>query len=244
LATALQATITPLVPKGTKSPLQLSSQQALQAWSGMPATVRNSLINDLQNVTSTINTLHQNLQQSPQMTQLLQVNSAGQVVAAVGQMTYQGTRFVNYFQELHVGNPDAATNPTNPQMAVFNANTDGSISIGNTGWLDVHDEFSGNAAWIGTQNDALVITNAVNNGSGLIRLTVTGHTLATGNICGTKNLNRRPPELRLVRPLHPHRRSAERPHHLPAHHRPRSPDLERDLGQRNDSNHDEHRPWI
>src|SRR5207245_2098020 len=67
------------------------------------------------------------------------------------------------------------------QNALFNANTDGSVTIGQNGWLDVLDPFGGQAAWLGTQNDTLAVTGAADNGSGGIRLTVPGHTLISGN---------------------------------------------------------------
>lgn len=155
----------------------------------MPTTVKAALINDLQNVQKTVNTLHQNLQQSPPVSQIQLSNSAGQLVASLGQFQFQGVNWTNWLSELHCGSPLNCNTPSDPNNAIFNANTDGSVSIGNSGWIDVHDPFSGNAAWIGTQFDSLVIENAVNNGSGLIRLTVKNHTLATGNICAVRNMN-------------------------------------------------------
>ncbi len=103
----------------------------------------------------------------------------------MGNFTFQGVIFTNYFVELHAGDY-LLTN--DPKLAVFNVNTDGSVSIGDNGWIDVHDPFGGNAAWIGTQYDTLQITGAADNGAGLIRLTIPGHPLATGNTVHVLNM--------------------------------------------------------
>ncbi|MDE2098943.1 MAG: hypothetical protein KGL39_16945 [Patescibacteria group bacterium] len=184
----IQATISSPIAKGTASPLQLSSPKTIQGTQGqkyLGQQISQQLSTDLQNIASQVNSLNLKLQTPPSMSQLLLTNSAGQVVAAIGNMTYQGVPYTNYLSEIHVGNP---LNTHNPAQALFNANLDGSVTIGQNGWLDVHDAFSGNAAWIGTQNDTLPITGAYNNGSGLIRLTVNNHTLAAGNQPTVRNM--------------------------------------------------------
>lgn len=178
--------MTPLIQPGTKSPLKITSQQQLQNANGLPPGLTQSLALDLQNIAQTVNALHTTAQQQPTVNQLFVTNQSGQVIAAIGNVSYEGVLYVNWLSELHAGAP---LNPMAPTDAIFNCNTDGSCSIGNNGWFDVHDSFDGNAAWIGTQTDTLTITNAVNNGSGAIRLTVPNHTLATGNTCTVRSMN-------------------------------------------------------
>lgn len=140
----------------------------------------------MQSIQTVVNSLHTSAQTQPTVNQLLIINPAGAVVAAIGNLTYNGVLYVNWLSELHAGAP---LDPKNPNDAIFNCNLDGSCSIGDNGWFDVHDEFNGNAAWIGTQNDTVTITNAVNNGSGAVRLIVPGHTLATGNSATVRAMN-------------------------------------------------------
>jgi hypothetical protein len=185
----LKAPVSSVLPAGQKTQVTLTSVQALRQSRALGPGIGNSLATDLSNLVQTVNNISQAAQQQQTLTSLFVLNPTGQVVAAVGSVAYEGVLYVNYFSEIHVGNQQNSVNPQNPQMAVFNANLDGSISVGNQGWFDVHDEFDGNAAWIGTQNDTLVITNAYNNGSGAIRLLVPNHTLATGNSATVKFLN-------------------------------------------------------
>jgi hypothetical protein len=103
----------------------------------------------------------------------------GRVLAVLGEYEYQGIVYSGgYFSELHAGDPYGTGDPS---LAILNVTTDGKVQVGQNGWIDVLDPFSESAAWIGTQADRLAVTGAVNNGSGLIRLTVTAHTLATGD---------------------------------------------------------------
>lgn len=189
MAVNLQSTVAPIIPAGTKSPLRLNSARALSNSSVLGTALGQSLATDLNSIQTTVNALHTAAQQPQPVNEILLTNTAGQVVAAFGDTVFKGVRYTNYMNEIHVGNPQNSVNPTDPTQAVFNANLDGSVTIGGTGWLDVHDSFDGNAAWIGTQNETLVITNAVNNGSGAIRLTVAAHTLITGNSATVRNMN-------------------------------------------------------
>jgi hypothetical protein len=90
----------------------------------------------------------------------------------------------NYFSEIHVGDP---LNTGNPAQALFNA-ANGRVTIGQNGIVEILDPFGSDAAWIGAQADTLPVTGAANNGSGLIRLTVTAHTLTTGDIVPVMNV--------------------------------------------------------
>ena len=182
----LNAQVTSIIPAGTPAPLNLAAPSQVRASSSFPSGLKNAIATDLDNIARTVNSLHSAAQVQPKVSQILLTNAQGQVIAAFGNMTYQGVRYVNFLSELHVGDFTLSGDPT---LAVFNANVDGLISIGNNGWIDVHDPFSGNAAWIGTQNDTVVITGAADNGSGLIRLTATLHGLPTGTQATVRNMN-------------------------------------------------------
>lgn len=182
----IQATVTPLIQPGTLSPLQLSSPPTLLAQSQRLGTVLASqLATDLQGIGTQINALNTSAKVPPKITQLLLTNKQGQVTAAFGPVIYQGIPYTNYLSEIHVGNP---LGTRDPNQALFNANTDGSVTIGQNGWLDIHDPFGGNAAWIGTRIDTWPVTNAYNNGSGLIRLTVMGQNFVTNNSAQVRNI--------------------------------------------------------
>ena len=185
-AVNIKAPVSTIIPAGTKSPLRLVAPQQLRNSTALPTALGTSLAQDLNNIQQTVNAIHTAAQQSPQVQQILITNTSGTVIAAIGNLTYEGVLWVNYLSELHVANPQ---NPADPTGAIFNANVDGSVTIGGNGWVAVHDEFDADAAWIGTQNETLTITNAVNNGAGLIRLIVPGHTLATGNSATVRNMN-------------------------------------------------------
>lgn len=169
-----------LITKGTSAPSRVSSPSLLRNANKPGGKVPfNDLAKDLDNLSSNINDIQQTLaSNAPTVTQLLITDKQGQIVAAIGNMTYEGVYYVNYLSEIHVGNP-LKTN--NPAEALFNSNTDGSVTIGQNGFIDVLDPFEGIAAFIGTQNDTNAITGADDNGSGEIRLTVPGTTLITGN---------------------------------------------------------------
>ena len=176
-----------LITKGTSAPSRVSSptliRNAAQPGGKLPY---NALAKDLDSLSKNINTIQQTLAtNAPTVTELLITDNQGQIVAAIGNMTYEGVYYVNFFNEIHVGN-NLLTN--NPKQAIFNANQDGSITVGGDGWVDVLDHYQGVAAFIGTQNDTNAITGAADNGSGGIRLTVPGHTLITGNPATVRNM--------------------------------------------------------
>lgn len=180
----INATVTPLVPAGAGSQLQIASSSNLRTSVVLGSGLGSQLATDLDNITGQINTIVTLGKIAPKISQFVLTNAAGQVIAAVGPVTYQGVPYVNYFSEIHAGNPLGTRNPAE---ALFNANTDGSVTIGQHGWLDVHDPYGGSAAWLGTRNDVLAITGAANNGSGLIRLLVVGHNFVTGNTAQVRN---------------------------------------------------------
>jgi len=146
----------------------------------------NSLAGDLESINNVLNSLATALKTPPSISQLLLTNQAGEVTAAFGPVTFNGVQYNNFLSEIHVGDP---LHTGDPSKALFNANLDGSVSIGQSGWLDVHDPWDGNAAWLGTQFETTTITGAANNGAGLIRLTIPAHTLATGNVAQVRNMN-------------------------------------------------------
>jgi hypothetical protein len=187
MSTNVHATSPTLIPQGTPVPSKVTAPAQLRSSeirSLLPFS--QALANDLDALSKHVNKLHSVLAtNAPSISQLLLTDQQGQVVAAFGDFIYDGIWFTNYLNEIHVGDP-LLTN--DPQKALFNANTDGSVTIGQNGWLDVLDPFGGSAAWIGTQNDSNFITGAVNNGAGLIRLTVPGHHLVTGNSVRVQNV--------------------------------------------------------
>ena len=180
----------PLTPSGTPgqakdSPSRVSSPPQIRNWKdpknpGQPLPGAGSLARDLQSLSDKINAINTTLSTAtPNIQQILIVDQqTGQVIAGIGNITHDGIIYTNWFRELHAGD-FLLTN--NPALSVFNVNLDGSVSIGDNGWCDIHDPFGGNAAWIGTQYDTLAITGAADNGAGLIRLTVPNHNFATGN---------------------------------------------------------------
>lgn len=163
------------------APNSIRSPQGIKFFTGQLA---NSLAGDLEGFADQINAINIKLQKPQQVTSILLTNEAGQVISGVGNLVYRGVRYTNFFSELHVGNSLLNQDPT---KALFNANADGSVSIGGAGWLDIHDPYDGNAAWVGTQFDTLAITGAT-NANGTIRLTIPGHTLITGNTAQVRNM--------------------------------------------------------
>jgi hypothetical protein len=137
------------------------------------------------NLQNSDNDLHSTLRNAkPSVEQILVTDKAGRVIAALGDFEYQGVVTPNYFSEIHVGDP---LNTGNPAQALFNA-VGNRVTVGQNGIMEVLDPFGNDAAWIGAQADTLPITGAANNGAGLIRLTVTGHTLATGDTVPVQNV--------------------------------------------------------
>lgn len=134
----------------------------------------------LEYIQSNVDSINKQLRQNkPAVTDILVVDAAGRTVAAIGTFIFPGSGVpaTNYFSEIHVGDPLLTGDPN---QSLFNA-ADGRVTIGQNGWIDVLDPFGADAAWIGTQFDTSSVTGAANNGSGLIRLTIVGHTLSTGD---------------------------------------------------------------
>ena len=172
------------VPSRVSSPAAL---RALKDSNGNTPAWAVSLAKDMESVSKQVDSTHSSLANTQQTIDkiLITNNSQGQIVAAIGDFLYQGQYFANFFNEIHISDPSLQNNPAN---AVFNANTDGSVTIGKNGWLDVLDPFNGIAAYVGTQYDSLSITGAIDNGAGLIRLTVVGHNFVTGNSVQVRNM--------------------------------------------------------
>jgi hypothetical protein len=174
---------TPYPPTGGNAPALLrkakdTAQSALQ-----PAL--EGAAKAFEDVSSSLTAIHAVLRQTtPQLQNFVVTDATGKTLAALGDFTYNGVVTPNYFSEIHVGDP---LNTGNPAMALFNA-AGGRVTIGQNGIVEILDPFGNDAAWIGAQADTLPVTGAANNGSGLIRLTVTAHTLATGDVVPVQNV--------------------------------------------------------
>ncbi len=119
-------------------------------------------------------------QQAPAVQDIIVRDITGRIIAAIGEFETNGVQTSGgMFAELYAGFPYSISDPA---QAIFSVTPDGAVRVGQSGWVDVLDPFGRDAAWIGTQYDTLPVTGAADNGSGLIRLTVTGHTLATGDV--------------------------------------------------------------
>lgn len=174
----------PLVPR--KQPYPPGVGSAPDAVLRQGGHAAQELAQALHNIQAHLNQIAATLrQQSPVVDKIAVVDSQGKVLAALGDFIFAGVPATNYFSEIHAGDP---LNTGDPSQALFNANTDGSVTIGQHGWLQVLDPYEADAAWIGTQFDTLPVTGAANNGSGLIRLTVVGHTLATSDVVQVRSV--------------------------------------------------------
>jgi hypothetical protein len=167
------------VPSRVSSPAAIRSAFSNENWAM-------SLAKDMESLSRNVDSLHSALTQNQSVNSILVTNNQGQVVAAIGNVVNGGEYFTNWFSEIHVGDPLLTKDPRN---ALFNANLDGSVTIGQHGWLDVLDPYSGIAAYLGTQFDSITITDAADNGSGLIRLTLGAATdLVTGNTAQVRGM--------------------------------------------------------
>lgn len=131
----------------------------------------------LTNLDASTMAIHASQRQPQSIEQILVTDNTGKILAQIGDFEYKGVVTPNYFSEIHVGDPLGTGNPA---QALFNA-AGGRVTIGQNGIVQILDPFGADAAWIGAQADTLPVTGAADNGSGLIRLTVVGHTLATGD---------------------------------------------------------------
>jgi hypothetical protein len=176
MATNLKATGPPLTKGKPAVPSRPASITQIRNWR-MPGA--ETFARDFEGIVNAVNNLQQVTATTNQsIDQIRLTNAAGELVAAIGDFIYKGTQYTNYLSEIHVGDP---LQKHDPSHALLNANTDGSVVIGQNGWLDVLDAFGKDAGWLGAQNDTLPVTGADNNGSGLIRLKVPGHSFATNN---------------------------------------------------------------
>jgi hypothetical protein len=183
---AIRAQVASLIP--SKQPYPAGAADAPQVLRSGRRDWQESVAKALERHDASLTQLHQAAREDTTVRdKILIEDSTGKAIAAIGTFVFRGTGVsaTNYFSEIHVGDP---LNTGNPALALFNANTDGSVTIGQNGWLDVLDPYGADAAWIGTQFDTLAVTGAANNGSGLIRITVVGHPLATGDIVRVQNV--------------------------------------------------------
>jgi hypothetical protein len=114
-------------------------------------------------------------QPPPPIEDILVTDSTGALITRIGSWV-DGDRVRSGFwtRESYLGGSD-------PGSAIIFTDENGQLIIGRNGSASVLDPYGDSAAWIGTQWDTLAVTGAVDNGSGLIRLAVTGHPFITGD---------------------------------------------------------------
>lgn len=170
----------PLVPKKQAYPPGAGGAAEAVTKQGGPASAEVAAA--IRNFEAWLNKIQATLQTSPTIDRIAVVDKSGKVIAAIGDFIFGGVSATNYFSEIHVGDP---LNTGDPSQALFNANPDGTVTVGQSGSLDILDPFGADAAWIGTQSDVFNVTGAAAGAASgtvnLIRLTVTGHTLLTGD---------------------------------------------------------------
>lgn len=167
----------PLVSRSKASPAGIGAAADAVAASSLPfAKQLAEALKNQQSINDQVFSIFRNT--SPNVQEIKVTDNTGKVVAFLGDFEFNGVITRNYFSEIHIGDPLGTGDPT---QAVLNMTPDGKLTLGGTGWMDVLDPFGADAAWIGTQFDTLAVTGAIDNGSGLIRLTVVGHSLVTGD---------------------------------------------------------------
>src|SRR5262249_49647424 len=116
---------------------------------------------------------------APAVDQITVTDHAGRTIASIGDLEVGGVQTSGaFFAEAYIGDPFGSSDPND---AILSVTPDGAVTIGRTGFVRVADPFDDAAAWIGAEFDTLPVTGAANAG-GLIRLTVVGHALASGDI--------------------------------------------------------------
>jgi hypothetical protein len=180
-----------LIPRDTVSPpgsgsAATSLRQAARSVSGDTSKAFDDTATAVKNHDAAISKIFSILRQTnPSVTEVLVTDeTTGKVIAKLGDFIFNGVTTANYFSEIHVGDP---LNTGNPTQALLNA-AGGRVTVGQNGIMEVLDPFGKDAALIGALADTLPVTGAVDNGSGLIRLTVTGHTLLTGDVVPVMNV--------------------------------------------------------
>lgn len=130
----------------------------------------------LQRIQQVLNNVQAALQQQSAVQEITVTDDeTGELIAWFGSKEVNGVRYRNYLKEVYIGGPD------DPTHALIYTDAFGHVYIGSNGSLSILDPFGASAAWIGTKYDTYPVTGAANNGSGAIRLTVTGHAYATGD---------------------------------------------------------------
>lgn len=128
-------------------------------------------------IQNSIDSLTVALKQSTEVTDIqVTDDETGELIAWFGSKVVNGVRYTNFLKEVWIGGP------SDPTEALIYTDDEGHVFIGRNGSVSVLDPFGDFAAWLGTQYDTLPVTGATDSGSGLIRLEVIGHTLATGDV--------------------------------------------------------------
>jgi hypothetical protein len=180
----ISAKIGPLIDRAVKYPPDGSDAvQIAKGWS-LPRSAE--FARGLDNVVASLKQLHVAARQSePQITKFIVTDgTTGKVLVALGEYEVPGgtgKTSGGYFSEFYAGDPFGGSGRSDPAEAIFRVTRDGAVQVGQNGWVDVLDPYAASAAWIGTQFDTITVTGAANNGSGLIRLTVSEDVLITGD---------------------------------------------------------------
>ena len=174
----LSATTSPVLAPNLPDPTDIGPASQRLRTSRLPDA--QAISQALENLQANCNGMRRALKNPGQVEQIVVRDPSGRIIAALGEFEVNGVQYDGgVFAELYAG---FLYGITDPAKAIFRVLPTGQVEIGQNGWVDVLDPFGGFAAWIGTQYDTLPVTGAVNNGSGLIRLTVTAHTLLTGDV--------------------------------------------------------------
>lgn len=165
----LRTTSSPILPQ-RKGGVPLSDRiEQLRRRDPLTAEVISGLAGEL-------NYIGQALRQAPpSLTDVIVTDPNGKPITRIGSWVEGGVLRSGFWaSEFYQGGEDADT-------AIIYSDENGQLVIGKNGSATVLDPYGGMAAWLGAQWDALDVTGAADNGSGLIRLTVAAHGLTTGD---------------------------------------------------------------
>jgi hypothetical protein len=181
----IRSKISTVIPRSR--PYPPDARDAARAIRALRIPGGEAIAGGFESLTNSLTTLHRAARDSaPELEEFLVTDHNGRVLAALGQYEVEGVEYSGgYFTELRAGDPYGESNPAN---AILTVTPDGRVCVGENGWVDVLDPFGESAAWLGCQADTLPVTGAVDNGSGLIRLEVVGHTLLTGDTTTALNV--------------------------------------------------------
>lgn len=173
----IRTKIAPLIARDTPHPALAGD--AARAARALKLPGAEQLAKGFENLSAAVQQLlNASRQNTPEITEFVVTDPIRGVIASLGEYEKNGIKTSGgYFSELYAGDPYGNSDPAD---AIFKVTPDGKVQVGENGWLDVLDPYAESAAWIGTQFDTLPVTGAMSSG-GLVRLTVTAHTLATGD---------------------------------------------------------------